>query len=159
MEAGALIALIVFAVVIFWFTDGNWFIAIVALFFIGSAMNIEITPETIKEGVENVVEEVAQHEGYTVKAQSRELEDGTHVHVEIERKEEPPPLDVSVLQPENIFDQLRNNERLHSVAVSGELVEVCKSKGDCFKGKLRKHDDGTVYACQVEGINCYRLPE
>ena len=159
MEAGALIALVVFAIAIFWFTDGSWFITIVALFFIASAMGINLTTETVKEGVVNVVEEIAQHEGYTVEAQSRELEDGTHVHVKVERKEEPKLLDVSVLQPENIFTQLRNSERLHSVTMSGELVEACKSEGDCFKGKLRKHDDGTVYACQVEGINCYRLPE
>ncbi len=72
--------------------------------------------------------------------------------------EAPAPVEIVItesmpeLAMEYISDQIRNVE-----SVTHKGAEVCRSTGQCFVPRLRKHEDGTVYACETDGLQCYVL--
>lgn len=57
------------------------------------------------------------------------------------------------LQPGRITDKLRNQEVIDLWTVNGEL-EARRENGERFHPDVLMHE-GTAYACQQDGINCY----
>lgn len=99
----------------------------------GLSFNLDVTIETIDKEIEERLDEPPANE------------------VDTETLIVPPdnvtPQDVP---KEYISDQIRNEEK---VQWNGE--QVCRDNGECFTPKFRQHDNGTLYACEIDGLQCY----
>ena len=66
---------------------------------------------------------------------------------------EQPLYETQSLVPEFISDQVRTT----NIAIITSQDQACTAEGDCFTFRLRKHEFGQVYVCEMNGINCYTL--
>ena len=67
-----------------------------------------------------------------------------------------PVTDFGNVKPEYLDNSKRSNDQVEVVKINKDVV-ACNVTNECFKPTIRKHLDGTVYACDTN--KCYKVKQ
>ena len=133
-----ILLLIVFFAV--WFFSDSLFFAVIATVLVGAFL--DINPDELKKTAKEELAKIEQTmEGHDTGPES-----------DIHTKE----LTIYDAHAENfpkesISDKLRESTPV--LVMNRE--KACHDTNNCFKMRLRRHDNGILYACEVDGMRCY----
>ena len=139
-----LLVVVFFAV---WFFSDSFLTALIITAILGAFLDVD--PDNIKKTAKDELAKIEQSiEGHSG--------GGRMGHGPPEGPEYYKPVkqgDAASYNTESISDQLREQE----IVTVPNKGEACFGGGDCFKMRLRRHDDGTLYACEIDGMRCYTV--
>lgn len=124
---------IMFIFILFW--SESFFVAFVGTAILMGVFGLDFN---LKVAINNIEEAAAEHQTLTPAEKEKYL---TGL-----------PEFLETIPDGRITDKLRNAENVN--VNYAEDVQACKSSGRCFSAEFKKRE-GTVYACELNGINCY----